>query len=146
MLARLASRSRGLHARLLAAELGAALTLISDPRSPVKHLVLAGKRSSLTTTSPEPKTARMLSPTTQKLAGASVEEAKARIREEGVLDEIVRRCAADDSGILLARSHALEGEPFPARPAIRVVLTLRHTEDDEQRLVATLKKVVDATT
>lgn len=143
---RLAALSLGLHDRLQAAELGAALRLISDPRSPVKHLVLVGKRSSVTTASSEIKSARMLSPTTQKIVSVSAEEAKARLREEGVLDEIVRRCAADADGVLLARSHSLEGEPFPARPAIRIVLTLRHSVADVHRLVAVLKKVVDSTT
>jgi serine palmitoyltransferase len=146
LVARLAALSRDLHDRILSAELGAALRLISDPCSPVKHLVLVGKRSSVTSASSEVKSARMLSPTTQKIDSVSADEAKARLREERVLDEIVRRCAADEDGVLLSRSHALEGEPFPARPAIRIVLTLRHSAADAQRLVAVLKKVVDATT
>ena len=138
--AALDARARGLHARLTGAGLGSALRLVSDARSPVKHFVLADARAPV---APEPAAARMLSPTSQKVPAVSAADAAVRAREEATLDEIIRRCATAADGVLLARTHTLAGEPFPARPALKIALTLRHSVEDEVRLVALLKRVVD---
>ena len=136
---RLHKKSLALHAALLGAGMGANLALISDPVSPIKHLVLADTRNRAPQS---PAAACMLSPTSQRLPAATEAAVKQRLREESTLDEIIRECAA--AGTLLTRSHTLAGEPFPARPALKIAITLRHTDADIKQLVATLKSVAES--
>jgi 7-keto-8-aminopelargonate synthetase-like enzyme len=89
-----------------------------------------------------PAAARMLSPTSQKLPDRCDATIKQMQREESTLDEIIRQAA--DKGVLLARSHTLAGEPFPARPSLRIAVTLRHSDADIAHLVSVVKEVVDA--
>jgi len=139
----LRARAEALHARAAAAGLGASLRLVSAPESPVKYWVLAGDGGAAAAAAApaSPAAARMLSPTSQRLPERSDAAARARAREEATLDEFVRRAAA--AGVLLARTHALPGEPFPARPALKAAVTLRHTEADAERLVEVLREVAE---
>ncbi len=89
----------------------------------------------------------MLSPTTQKLSAPG--ELSAALdsvlrQEAATLDAIVGRCA--EEGVLLARAHSVPGEPFPARPLLKLHVTLRHSEAELQQLVAVLKRVAEECT
>ena len=83
----------------------------------------------------------MLSPTTQKLTAHDLAVARELAKEEATLDELVIKACA--KGVLVARSHALFGEPFPERPSLKVCATLRHTEADCVALVAALKAAAE---
>ena len=148
--ARLHARCASLHARLDAAcRPGGTcdgLALVSHEASPIKHLVLvnaaAGELLSKATLH-SPVDARMLSPTTQRLATPDGDALKARGRDDAVLAQIVKLAAA--GGVLLARSHTLPSEPFRARPTLKLCVTLRHTDADVDELLRVLAAAVQGT-
>jgi serine palmitoyltransferase len=160
---KLRSRAMTLHQALERALAGGALTVVSHPLSPVKHLRLAAARSPVAAAEKSSvlgggsgggggggqpllgaRGARMLSPTTQKLSAHDLAVARALAKEEAVLDDLVARACG--KGVLVARSHGLPSEVFPERPTLKVVATLRHTEADCTALVAALKAASEEAT
>jgi serine palmitoyltransferase len=118
-----------------------AFHVVSQEESPVKHLLLvngplARARSSLGAMAGVGASAKMLSPTTQRIGTPDMRLADARVQEERVLDGVITAAAA--AGVLLARTHALPSEAFPAAPSIKICVTTRHTAEHLKALLAAL--------
>jgi hypothetical protein len=82
----------------------------------------------------------MLSPTTQRLPPPDARQARALEAEAALVARAVALAA--ERGVLLSRLHVVAGEPFPARPSLKLHLTLRHTEADVKELLEVLRQVV----
>lgn len=124
-----------------------AFEIVSHAESPVKHLVLrhgpitqAQQMVGQAASGPS-AASRMLSPTTQKLTPPEKRMAEARIQEGRLLDRLV--VSAASKGILLGKSHAVEGEPFPSWPSVKLYLTVRHTKEHMDQLVNALRDVAE---
>jgi serine palmitoyltransferase len=128
------------------------LTVLSDPASPVKHLALTGAGASTAAANLKPRAGRgargaadapagnLLSP--MPLAAPTGAALRSRVETDSLLAAIVRRAAGQ--GVLLTRSHFLPTEPLAPQSTLKVYVTVNHSEEDLDAVVAALADAVAA--
>lgn len=128
---------------LLAQQLAPYMRVVSIPSSPFKVLTLAvgpgaGQPYSLADAALAERATcnkSLTTPVTLPLPFA-LPLGQARVQEETLLRNIVLR--AKEHGVLVARTHAVPSEALAPRPALRLNVSVAHSEKDFATLVAAL--------